>query len=730
MSQTEGEPTSAAETLSTATHQEVALSTSTTNPSTSSSANTEHGASEEQLATQLAMKEQLSHDQLHDHESTKSTSRAREGGDANFTNAHDSKETTTTLNEESKKNDHPQDASPIREDDMTSGKNFDTTTTVSTSVVSSDDVHVLLQDTNPKNHHPETSKESSSSSLSGPTITTNHPPPTTHDHPQVQVAAGLNTSVISILPNTTGTNTTTTAAADTTFSSEHSQQSHKKNFPPAPKATHANNLSVFKSLKNYFLALIYASKAQRQERKHALTKALELFEKATSHMLLTNNNAFDVSVLYFNIGIVWEKMYIERVQQMLNSSQVLIGKQNVGVATMTNLTSRNDPLVSRDMTSQSLSGQHKVEHLIQENENGESNANSLSSSTASEKVNHVSSSITTGSNSEIHHHAALLGQRPSIVGDFEMDDFKGRRTTVSSAGAHLTNVSAEDILAHLESEMEMDIFMEHEQQLTSFYTADDSNVTKMERKNAIKNIFTYYGKSLKLCPTNLEAYFQLAGLYQRVGMYYHAIALYEKTLEIDETFAEGYNSLGVCLFNMGQLDKATYYYSKALKHDLKNPVIFANLGEVLYERGKYAEALNMFSRAFYLAPAFGSLYCYFGLYYFEQEKSKEKALQMFEKALELSPQSPDVYFYFGRFWLENSEYDKALQYFDKASCLVPPNRQMYYYRGLALDKKGDRKESIAMLEKAVTLAPSIHLYRETLDRVVNATEQTTGATTV
>ncbi|EFC40270.1 predicted protein [Naegleria gruberi] len=506
-------------------------------------------------------------------------------------------------------------------------------------------------------------------------------------------AAAVNQSTTS-LESTVGTESTPSEAASdpqknlSNGNQKHNETYRKKSskFPTAPKATHENNIGFFRSLKNYFLSMIYASQAQRQETKNNLTKSLELFEKSLNHMKQTNNNAADVSLLHYNMGIVWEKIYSIKLTAMLNASFSLDDHQNVATT---------KSFLLRDKTTETLTGQQKVDHLIEKDGPTENNTKEKKQKVDPEK---------------------LLETKPSIiVMDGELGEFTGRRTTVSGIN-YLTSVTAEEILSHLQSDYELDMFLEYEQAMTERFTEKDE-ISNAERATMIKNIFTHYAESLRLNPMHLETYFQLANMFQRVGLYYHAIALFEKTVEIQEEFSEGYNCLGVCLFNMGQLDKASYFYNKALKYDLKNPIIFANLGEVLYERGKFAEALNMFSRAFYLAPSLGSLYCYFGLYYLEQEKSKEKALQMFEKAMELSPTSGDVQFYYGRFWLEIEDYDKALTHFERASQLVPPNRQMYYYTGLALTKVGSKEEAISNLSKSVELAPTLDLYKETLEKV-------------
>ena len=495
----------------------------------------------------------------------------------------------------------------------------------------------------------------------------------------------------SVLQNDTSTivNKEETSSSASSTPSHSSMRKKKEKRPPVilPKSTHENNIGLFKSFKNYFLALFHAAQAQRSEKKNHFSEAIESFGKALKYMLQTNNNAPDVSILYYNLAILWEKQYVKRITESIVTN-------NNTRETITNKQKLQTP---GDKSSQRLQGQEKVEDMLPKEENQFSNTETTPNSDPS-------------SMSRMH--------RPSIVKDFEMDDVSlQRRTTVSSGSSlpFMSQVSSEDIIAHLESDSELDAFIEQEQDSLGCKCADASE--HLERKQMLKHIFTYHAKSLRLNPLSMESYNQLGSLFHRIGRYHHSIALFEKTLEIDPEYSEGYNSIGVCLYNMGQLEKATHYYNKALKHDLKNPVIFANLGEVLYERGRVEEAIKMFSRAFTLAPNMGSLYCYFGLYYFEQEKSKEKAAKMFEKALELSPSSGDVHFYYGRFLLETDTLDKALEHLEKASTLVPPNRQMFYFKGLACEKKGNFKEACTYLQRAVEMAPNLEHYEAALKRV-------------
>jgi len=488
--------------------------------------------------------------------------------------------------------------------------------------------------------------------------------------------------------------------------------------PPSEKRA----FSFFSSFKNYVSSVYISSQALVQERKGNYDAAIELFFRALDSAQLTNRNEREVMLLLYNLAVCYEKKYVQAVFESGKKKKKHPGVENV----------INSGDVSSVAASTGSLGSD-IELL-----------DSPVSAPSSFSVNPYTENVNAERTTEI-----LRDLKIAPLDDRQVEDFANRRTTVqisSPLAFLLQNLSLEQVIHDVLSVEKNDSKL-----LSS--TTEESTLAIGPHLLLLKQAFVFYAKALNMIygvnfseqerkallssnhNTTVDCLLQMGNLFQIIGNNTYSMLLYEKASEINPEFSPAYNGIGVCLFNIGELDKATHYFKRALKHDLKTATYYAHLGIVLFEKGMYQEALKLFSKAFYLNSNYGSLYCYFALYYLKddtnwaEEKSasdledrKNKGRNLLKRALEIEPKNSDVYQNIGKFYLLTDQLDEAIKSFDKAIELAqsryqPLNRDLLYQKGTCCEKLKQYSNALQYYSQAQKVAPTMLIYEEAVERM-------------
>ncbi|MFQ5852287.1 MAG: fused MFS/spermidine synthase [Candidatus Binatia bacterium] len=109
-------------------------------------------------------------------------------------------------------------------------------------------------------------------------------------------------------------------------------------------------------------------------------------------------------------------------------------------------------------------------------------------------------------------------------------------------------------------------------------------------------------RALAIDPQFVEALFDRALIYARLGKTQQAVALYRKILARQPTFSRARFNLGVSLYHLGHYEEAAAAFAKVTQKETSSADAHFNLANSLVRLGRYREAGEHYRRALFLDP--------------------------------------------------------------------------------------------------------------------------------
>ncbi len=129
-------------------------------------------------------------------------------------------------------------------------------------------------------------------------------------------------------------------------------------------------------------------------------------------------------------------------------------------------------------------------------------------------------------------------------------------------------------------------------------------------------------------PKNADAWYHLADLYERGGMYQEETDALLNVISIDPARGAAYLKLGTAYDRLGRYADAIGQYKKAAKYSPRNPVVYNNLAFAYGKTGKTDEQVAALKQAIALRPSYATARYNLGIVYLRLKK-KDLALQQY-----------------------------------------------------------------------------------------------------
>jgi len=102
-----------------------------------------------------------------------------------------------------------------------------------------------------------------------------------------------------------------------------------------------------------------------------------------------------------------------------------------------------------------------------------------------------------------------------------------------------------------------------------------------------------YARVLELQPRNVEAFLQMAHLFDVQSMPDRAIEYYRKAIAIDPGYYKSYEWFGAFYYSRGLYEEAEQQFRMQVQQSPGGPDGYSNLGGILLAEGKYAESIDV-----------------------------------------------------------------------------------------------------------------------------------------
>lgn len=229
----------------------------------------------------------------------------------------------------------------------------------------------------------------------------------------------------------------------------------------------------------------------------------------------------------------------------------------------------------------------------------------------------------------------------------------------------------------------------------------------------IKGAIKSYKKVIKLNPSYVHAYINLALAFRTQGNLEKSIEFCEKAMFQKPDDAKAYNILGALLLEQGKFEKANLACKKAILLQPDYADAHNNLGAILIDQGEFDYAIESFEKAITINPIFVEAYDNLGLAFTAKAKFDD-AIKSFKKAILLNPDYADAYNNMGVALANKGKFDESMKNYQKAILIKPKYAEPYINIGNLLKDQSNLNEAINAYKKAIFLDPNYPIAHKNL----------------
>ncbi len=182
----------------------------------------------------------------------------------------------------------------------------------------------------------------------------------------------------------------------------------------------------------------------------------------------------------------------------------------------------------------------------------------------------------------------------------------------------------------------------------------------------------FLNKSIEIDENYVDAYYNLAHIFQSLDKNQEAIDCYNKTIEISPNYFAAYNNLGNIYREQRDFEASLDCFKKAIEINPKYADSYNNMGNALTEMGELSAAVDSFKTALEIKPQFAEAYFNMGKAYQDHEKYSD-AINCYLAALKINNQYADAHYNLGMIYRELGDFEKAIAQCRTAFSIDPTN---------------------------------------------------------
>ncbi|MGQ9693959.1 MAG: tetratricopeptide repeat protein [Thermodesulfobacteriota bacterium] len=141
-----------------------------------------------------------------------------------------------------------------------------------------------------------------------------------------------------------------------------------------------------------------------------------------------------------------------------------------------------------------------------------------------------------------------------------------------------------------------------------------------------------------------------------------AMQAYKKALQYDPHFLEAYNNLALIYQEIGDLNQARETLQRATEINPNYEKAWNNLGVVLLVQNRFNEAKEVFQKTLLINPHHVESYLHLGVIY-RKEGELKKAAECYQKALQINPWRGEVHYNLAIIWEELNDLPQAISHY-------------------------------------------------------------------
>lgn len=210
----------------------------------------------------------------------------------------------------------------------------------------------------------------------------------------------------------------------------------------------------------------------------------------------------------------------------------------------------------------------------------------------------------------------------------------------------------------------------------------------------------------ELAPTNVDAWYCLAGGFKAVGRREEAISAYRRTLDLAPDFFQAADNLGNLLLDSRQADAAQAMFARSLAINPVNPRALNGFGMACRNLGRADEAIPALQRAVELQPAYAEAWNNLGNA-LRSVGAVDESIEAHQRAIALAPGLAQPHNELGVTLTQLMRLEEAAVEYEAAIRLNPGLAAAHANLGACCVLQGNLDKATACLREALRLDPDL-----------------------
>ena len=237
---------------------------------------------------------------------------------------------------------------------------------------------------------------------------------------------------------------------------------------------------------------------------------------------------------------------------------------------------------------------------------------------------------------------------------------------------------------------------------TNNCVAHDSLAEALIRKGDLEEAAVHLRETLRLCPKDEQAWYNLGVLQKNKGELPEAENSLREALRLKPGYTMAWSNLGAVYLASGRVPDAIGALLEAARHAPGDASIRFNLGSVYGKTGRFAEAIDAYRDAIRLKPDYVAAWNNLGIAYQNLGRTAE-AIAAFRQAAQIRSDDPLAWYNLGILYAKAGEFAGAAEALREAARLGPGHAASWYHLGLAYSSLGKRQEALDVAQKLRSL---------------------------
>ncbi|MDA8242330.1 MAG: tetratricopeptide repeat protein [Nitrospiraceae bacterium] len=228
----------------------------------------------------------------------------------------------------------------------------------------------------------------------------------------------------------------------------------------------------------------------------------------------------------------------------------------------------------------------------------------------------------------------------------------------------------------------------------------------LARKGNVDEAYSDLNESLRLCPKDEEAWYNLGVLQRNRGEMAEAENSLREALRLKPRYTKAWSNLGSVYMAQGRMAEAIEALLEAARVSPDDASVWFNLGFLYGKNGQPEEAVEAYCESVLLKPAYWAAWNNLGITYKNLGRISEAAAA-FGQAAQIRPDDPMAWYNLGILYANTGDFTKAIGAFRNAVRVRPDHAASWYEMGMAYSSMGRQQEAGEVVRTLQSLDPGL-----------------------